>query len=436
MRERIFSLNLSQIKRRIYNERLVIYLLSLTLFIDAITGVMINVLEIERSPIGLVFRGVLIVYFLLYFLCDNKINRYLLYGVVLFFSINIFGSYFYQHNMIKGIMFDVVEAAKIMLMPIIVLGIVSMSKAEILTYKSLKKVIDISINLLIFIYLFGIIFGLGERAYSASGAGYKSVFNANNSFNIVVIVLFIFQVEKCFKYVNKVNILKSIILIAILFFVGSKTSLMFIPLYFILKLIIEFKNINRKYLYRGGLIVLVGIIIVFIIFNKPIKDIIDHQLYFLEKESESLITFFLSGRDKFLEAAFKGYLGSISGLKILFGIGSYYNQINISSALEMKNIKNIEMDLFDILFSYGVIGVLITYGIAIYIIAKSLKKIKNNKLTAEIIAFVSMMIFSILAGHVFSDAMSATYLSIVVAMISLNGVNNNEDSSFTFRRLK
>jgi len=434
MEENKFSLDLVKLKNKVYNEKVIVYLLSMTLFVDAITGIMINIIGIERSPIGMIFRGGLILYFLFYYLLNNKINKYIFIAIALYFVINILLSYYYKHNIINGLMFDVIESTKILLMPILTLGLIAMNKSSIISYGQLKKVIDISINLLIGIYILGIIFGLGKTTYA--GAGYKSVFNANNSFNIVVIVLFIFQIERTFREVNKINISKSVILIGILIFLGSKTSLMFIPFYFILKIIIEFKNINKKNLYIGALVTLVGGVITFIIFNKAIMDIINHQLYFLNKESESLITFFLSGRDKFLEVAFESFLNNISILAILFGVGSYYNQMSISLALRMKTIKNIEMDFFDILFSYGVIGIIITYGISIYIVIKNFRKIRRNKLTAEFIAFTFMMLFSILAGHVFPDAMSATYLAIIVAMINLNGVNNNEDSNLTFRRFK
>ncbi|MBS5950624.1 MAG: O-antigen ligase family protein [Clostridium sp.] len=423
---------LHNIKTNVYREEVILVLLSLTLIIDAITGVMINTFGIERSVLGILFRGFLIAYFALYLIIKNNKNRYLFLIICIYVCANILISYYNNHYTIKGIIFDVIEIAKIALMPTIVLGLISMWRDRLITYKGLKRVIDISINLLLIIYIVGLVFGLGGQIYS--GAGYKSVFNANNSFNIVVIVLFIFQMENTFKSKKKLDILKGLMLILILLFLGSKASIMFIPFYFILKIIIEFRNFNKKSLLKWIGIALGLALILFIIFNEKINAIINHQLYFLNKESQSIITFILSGRDKFLSVGFDGFMNNLSMLSLFLGIGSYFNQYLISIALGYPTIKNIEMDFFDILFSYGVIGVLLTFGIVIYIVVKNIKKIIKNRLTAELIAVSAMILFSFLAGHVFPDAMSATYLAIIVAMISMNGDEDIEDSNFTFRR--
>lgn len=425
---------INNIKVKIYREEVIVLLLSLTLLVDAVTGIMINNFSIERSILGILFRGILLLYFIFYLFIKNKKNRLLILIVIIYMCVNVFLSYFNSHSMIKGVIFDVTEIAKVSLMPSIVLGLISMWRDKIVKYESLKKVINISINLLLIIYIIGLVFGLGGHIYS--GAGYKSVFNANNSFNIVVIVLFIFQMENTFKNKTKIDILRGFMLIVILLFLGSKTSIIFIPLYFIFKLIIEFKNISKKNLIKWIGIIVVFSLGLFIIFNEKIMAIINNQLYFFHRESNSIITFILSGRNKFLTVAYEGFINNLSILSLVFGIGSYFNQELISSALGFPTIKNIEMDFFDILFSYGIIGVLLTYGIVIYIVIKNMNKIIKERLTGEIISVISMIVFSFLAGHVFQDAMSATYLAIVVAMISMNGDGDSEYSNFTFRRFK
>lgn len=422
----------NRIKVRVYDRKILIILLSMTLLIDAITGIMINNLGVKRSIIGVLFRGILLIYFLIYLLIRNKKNIYICLFVNIYIFTNILLSYFMRHFTIKGLLFDIVEIAKIALMPVILIGIISMWKDKILKYEDLKKVIKISIDILLVIYLIGIVFGLGGNIYS--GAGYKSVFNANNSFNIVVIVLFIFQTEAAFKSRRKIDALKSFMLILILIFLGSKTSIIFIPFYFILKAIIEFKNLSKKTLLKCIVFTLLICFTLFTIFNERIIAIINNQLYFLNKESESIITFILSGRNEFLSISYNEFVSNISLLSLFFGVGSYFNQYMISLKLGFPTIKNIEMDFFDILFSYGIIGILLTYGVVTYIIIKNIKKIIKNKLTSEIIAISSMILFSFLAGHVFPDAMSATYLAILVAMIRMNGDGDSEYSNFTFRR--
>lgn len=422
-----------KIEQKFYKQNIVILLLSLTLLIDAITGVMMKVFGVERSPFGIVFRIGLISYFLAYWVYKNIRNKKRMIffsGIIIYFFINIMYSYLFIHNQYKGILFDIIETSKLMLFPIIFIGLIELKRYKVVNYSCLKKVMDNSINLLLIIYLFGLFFGLGEKTYS--GAGYKSVFNANNSFNIVVIVLFIFQVEKTIKQFNKINSIKSMSIALILVLLGSKTSIMFIPLYMLVKVIMQFKKLDVKILIKGAIILIFSIFLIYIIFNEQILNIINHQLYFLNRESNSLITYFLSGRDKFLEIGFQYYISNFSIITLLLGVGMYSNQLYIGEELGRLTVKNIEMDFFDILFSNGAIGIILTFGLVTYVLVKNKNKIINNEVTAEFISIFSMLLFSFLAGHVFPDALSSTYLAILVVMVSIKGDKNYENSNFTF----
>ena len=410
---------LNEMKTKFYKEKYIYIILSLTLVIDAITGIILNVFKFERSPIGIVFRMFVFGYFLLYSILHNKKNLYTFAVIVICIMINIGYSYLNFHNSMNGVVFDIVENVKILLAPTIVWGSLCLAKDKVISRQTFTKVIYLSVYILVAIYFLGLILGIGNSTYG-DGTGYKSLFNANNSLNIVAIVLFIFQVEKTFKEVKIINIALSLTLVIILLMLGSKTSIMFIPIYFILKVILDYKYIDFKKIIKPASIIIGAVILIVVVFFRDAMiSIINRQLYFLKRELDSLITYFLSGRDTFLIAASSNYFSRFTIVTVLFGVGMYFNQWAIANTLGFNTIKNIEMDLFDIFFSNGVIGILVTYGYFIYIFVKNFKMNLANRRVAEIISFIAMIIFSLLAGHVFPDAMSATFIAMIVTLICL-----------------
>ena len=126
------------------------------------------------------------------------------------------------------------------------------------------------------------------------------------------------------------------------------------------------------------------------------KELVDH--------------FIFSSRLKFLDNKAALYNKSNTYLKI-FGIG-YLNNY--------KATKMIEMDYFDILFSHGIVGFIIFFGITVPILVKIVRE--KRKVDYEyVMNFTSLLLIIILAfftGHIIT-APSVSLLSIVL-LLTLN----------------
>lgn len=416
---------------KIYNEKNIISILTATLLIDAINGVLINILGFSRSPVGIVFRVTIYLYFLIYYVTKrvNKQKLILVCITIIFFVINIFKSFLIYHNSIKGFIFDGTEVIRVTLALVIFLGLHEMFKDKIISKESLDTVLNKSIYILIGVYIISLVLGIGQSSYSGY-AGYKAIFVSNNGLNITMIILFIYQFEKVIKLFDVKNLLLLSLLCLMLIMIGSKSSFIFIVFYLICKLVLEYKFIieiiksgrlksefinKKKWIFMGIAI----LIVVIIIFNKQILDIISLQVHFIKNELDSIWTYLLSGRDVLLIAAVENLYKNFSLANIFLGIGSYFNQLSIASIIGIYSFKSIEMDLFDIFFSYGIVGVILTYGISMYVLFKNWRKLLNNKRHFEMISILSIFIYSISGGHVFTDAMASTFLGIVLISICI-----------------
>lgn len=406
-------------------EKKVYILLVNTLIIDAINGFLMNILNVQFSLIGIMYRMFILTYFASQYAKRNYTNIFRFSILIIYFSISIGGSYYIYNKSISGFLFDAMEFIRLILSVIIVSSLIDMIKKNIIRKYVLKKIIYQSVKLMFVVYLLSFLLGIGKSTYG--DAGYKAVFNANNGLTITLIVLFIFQIEKTLTTKKIKDIQYTVFLLLALLLLGAKSSFIFIIFYFILKLLLErkFKTLIKYVLFF--LILVVGLYnIIMVFFENEIISIINRQLYFLNAESESLLTFFLSGRDIFLSSAILSFSNKISIYSILFGLGSYFHQLNTAAILGIYVFKGVEMDLFDIFFSNGLIGIGITYGFFLIIFFKNYKKLINNKKYAEIIAFLSIMIFSITGGHVFTDSMASTYLAIVSALLWENKNSKGE----------
>lgn len=399
-------------------EKIVYMILIMTLIVDAINGFIIYTFNIEYSLIGMIYRGLIICYFGIYFMLNSKKNFTKSIYIIIFLAINMAVSYFMYTSSLNSLSKNFIDELKNILFIIISVSLVDMIKRKKLRRELLTKIIYDSTKIVLIIYIFSICFTNFGSTYST--AGYKAIFYSNNALNIVLIILFIFQMEKFLKYKNYRDIFYTLFLIIVLILLGSKSSIMFIIYYFIMKLLLQ-KNVFKRFKIICFLLV-IGIILLKLLdifFYEQIQQIVERQMYFINKVGldNSIFTYLVSNRNDFLSSAILDFKSNFSIIRLLFGTGAFYNQLVVGSQLGVE-LKSIEMDLFDIFFSYGFIGIVITYGFAIYILIKNYKQIRQDAYHAELISLLSIIIFSILGGHVFNEAMSSIYFGIVLALIS------------------
>lgn len=99
----------------------------------------------------------------------------------------------------------------------------------------------------------------------------------------------------------------------------------------------------------------------------------------------------------------------------------------LGSGYQLRGKAYIEMDLFDYLFSYGLIVWLFVYTMLLMPIIKLIRNYKtfftNKEIPFYLLSLISMLVFSSISGHVLSTPLSGTILCalwVLVAKVSEN----------------
>ena len=206
-------------------------------------------------------------------------------------------------------------------------------------------------------------------------------------------------------------IILSLLFISILI-LGTKTTFfgfIIVLLYFLIKYLKKhYKTISKKKIIISIVILIVLIPIIGYIFvnsyafERIMKNINFFKAYKFDYYFINKVIF--SSRLEFLGNLFNSYINS-SILTIIFGLGTTL----------LTNIKLVEMDIFDILFRVGLIGIL-------FYIIEFIKLLYKNKLkNVYLFSFILFIFISLFSGHVFIS----TCVSIYPALLFL--LNRNEE---------
>lgn len=394
-------------------KKIVMLILILTPFIDIINGI-INMKFNSSLSIGQVIRILILLVSILIILSMKKAKKkwkVISLLSLMFFIIQVLMMYLIGKT--TSIMVDISMIMKMYMLISILCMINCCIDERIISKSDIEKVIKLSIRIIPSSILVSSIFNMSFSSYNDSNSGIKGMFIATNTITIVLIILFILSIY--FYYSKNGGIIDVIIVCMTLLIIGSKSS--FIFAIFTIVMVILFNGKNRL---KTALSVIAITLIIVILSNIFLKDTFENimlrQQYFLDDaiRNDTMMQFLLSGRTLFLEIAFEAFKKSISLGHILWGMGSCNMQSLIGSLYSASSgLKGIEMDLFDIFFSYGLIGVIFTYGIFFSMFRYRAKNKQNNFFIN--LCLVLILIFSILGGHVFTEAMSVTYVSIILS---------------------
>lgn len=398
-----------------FEERIVYYIISLTLIIDFFNGFFITYLGIDSFTLGKIFRTSILVICFLY-IVRHDIKRMII--IVLctvplvvssIISVQINGEPF------NVIIYDIKEIVRLMYLIMIVNTFIVLAKADKVSSSIVYRAILNNCIALIPILLVSILLGIGSSSYDGV-VGYKSTFTSLNSLTASLLMMFAFAYDNIFKNEHKkLSILLFLVVTIFLLLLGSKSgyalSVLIVLAYTLMETDKESRAKQLKLIISG-----VGVIFLLLItiFRNSFVEILQRQFHFISDNTESIMTYILSGRNELLAGAHEALKDDFSIRRVLIGVGSYTEQVEIARNLPLKynniTFKNIEMDIFDIFYSYGIYGVAITYGLVMKVMANSIGKIDISKQRPYAISAIILIIYSILGGHVFNEAMSGTFL--------------------------
>ena len=84
----------------------------------------------------------------------------------------------------------------------------------------------------------------------------------------------------------------------------------------------------------------------------------------------------------------------------------------------MGESRTVEMDPFDVLLNYGIVGVLLCYSFYIYLLIKSWKYRRKNMI-AKLVLYVNLLILSAssFAGHIIFSGMASWLIALINTLI-------------------
>ena len=386
--------------------------------LDLITGLCLHSLGINLT-LGIIVRVLFLVFIciitLFTFKKKNVLIPYLIIG--LYFILYTIGMLVFEDT---NLYTEIQNLVKVFYFPILLVSIYSI-KDEI-------RISNLTLFTVLFTYLILIfiptLLNLGYDTYEIAKVGTLGFFNSANEISGIISLL---TPTMLIVLASSKNIIPKLVLaliyIVVILMVGTKTQILPLEinigisvLYLWIKSI-KAKNYKNVFISLFAVIIL-GISLLLVIPKTNFYKNIRIHLDYLELDSitevftdkELVDHFIFSSRLKFLDNKAALYNKSNTYLKI-FGIG-YLNNY--------KATKMIEMDYFDILFSHGIVGFIIFFGITVPILVKIVRE--KRKVDYEyVMNFTSLLLIIILAfftGHIIT-APSVSLLSIVL-LLTLN----------------
>ena len=267
----------------------------------------------------------------------------------------------------------------------------------------------IYLNLIIVPYLFK--YGNYANNFYEGKNGFYGLFYGGNEISNILVIMLPLVIEYLVQEKNYFLIgLTFIELLLCIYLVGTKTLILgsiIISIYFLFKYLRPaYKSLDNKKKYPLWTLLILLIIGTIILLPKMAvtKNIIRAINYYGFNLNN---IFSLNGLDKLIFSSRLEVLGKVINLylnspliNILMGLGKSY----------VNTFKGIEIDVFDIFFSIGIIGILV-YG---YLCFKNIKDVKLKGI--YLFTFILSIMISLVTGHILNTPNVSIYVGLLFCL--------------------
>lgn len=365
-----------------------------------ILGPLLDVASFYGLELSILIRGIYLSVITLILILKRKELKILI--PLLLFSIVCF---LYQTFYLKfGLVSNISMVLKFLYLPVSIIYF----KDYLFSIKK-EKVLSTIIFTYLGIFILSYIFEIGADAYLETDgkSGFKGLFSSINEFSAIIVGLL--PIVTTYLKENKKYIIMVLTIIASLFcalLIGTKVLLGGIIFTIIYLLWQERKKIffERTKKQKAGIIISIIIIITLgcFLFTKTRtyqNMVIQNNFFKVESvlSMEFVNKVIYNDRLTFLSDNYDYFMKQDLSSKILgIGISDY-------------DIKMVEIDIFDILFRYGIIGFIIFIGSIIYLI-------KVKKLTEpEKVSLLLFILISLTSGHVLIYPAACIYIAVLTS---------------------
>lgn len=377
------------------------YLFLILPFIDLITSFTERI-NGNIVSIGTIFKGILILFSGIYILFITK-SKYKNKSIIYYLLLSIFSII---HILIgnNSYVSSVTQLIKFMFLPIIFIFLLNYNDDYKISYIELKKILKYNVFFILTTILIAKLTNTGFNSYSDTvTTGVVGWYYSANEISGIITILFPLFLEDILKN-NKYSFILVMYVIFMMMMLGTKTPLLGVLISLIALFIhILFKDKNKKNIFK---IVFFISYTVILFFNSSYLNNLNSGRY------TSATNAVFSSRDVYLNNTTREYINSNLEGK-LFGLGSTNNKV-----LE----KYVEMDFYDLLYRYGIIGFIIFVIPFFRIVLKMmeyalshLKKYNYDKMILILITMLSLLI-AFFAGHILSAPAVSIYFGITIIL--------------------
>lgn len=390
-------------------DKFVLFFILLSPVLDVLTSFQINN-NLGSIYISHVVRGLLFLFSIIYLL-KNKTNIKTIIFLFIYFVISGIDILIFKKNTMFT---ELVNILNIFYLPVLILFFKKYDN---------EKINDNLIYLVFVLYIsfivLPVLFNIGNKSYDQNKIGYIGLFNAGNEISSLLVGLLPIIVSNL-KNIKSIVIRIVTVLLIITTAIMVATKILFIGIiivfgYYLIKYII--KNFKKMHTALKISIFVLPILLIttLVIFNTKIPVI--HNLkvaldfYKVDEVSDmfsvkNIDNIVFSKRLTYLKRSSIKYSKSNLETKA-FGFGK----------AKLLKIRDIEIDVFDIFFSIGIIGFISYIILMIYALCKT--KLKGPYL----FSFILFITISLLSGHVLNRPM----VSIFIALLFILNKNKKSD---------
>lgn len=412
-------------------------------FLDLFTALFTRNINFGISP-GIIFKSLLLFYFVVYILKSKSKFKKVLICYLIFILLYLF-MYFIIKNDLLDLNYLLTELTflfKLIYFPICFMGLLCFFDDNNIKENTITGIFKYSLIIYVLLLIIPTIFGISYTTYPMHLKGYIGLFYAGNEIANIMVILFPFA----YLFINKSKYSFLIIfpIILVMMMIGTKVATFGCLIITILSLI--FSIIKNK--FRINKVVLkcfsIFVFALFIstnsyavynynyiknnVYNDESKEIIidDNNkakveeiqgylnIFYDKNKLTKIIRPLVSGRDMLLANTISIYNDLDNDSNIWFGIGfSNTERVNNTNVARL-----IEIDICDLYFHFGIIGLLISlfpFIIVGYLFIVNFSKIKLNSIYLLLILFLVIGV-STFSGHILFAPAVSIYLVLLLLL--------------------
>ena len=402
---------MNDIKKKKFFDNFMLVFILVQPFIDALTCIQIKS-NLNILSISVIFRGLAFLMILIY-LVFKKDKRKSIFFFLVYILLSIIYTILLTNNNTNT---EITNLFQICYLPLFIIFFNSYDNEKI-NNDLILKLYFIYLNLIIIPYFLGIGYSVSE--FYKEKIGYLGLFYGGNEISAILICLLPISLKTLKDKKNIIKIIFFIELFMCTYLIGTKTlmlGVLIVFMYFIIRyLSCSYKNFSKL---KKFIVIIIPILIlvsicIIIPYTPMFKNIITAAKFF-KVDSNNLFSMY--GLNKIVFSGRLGFLEKINDIFINSSILSIFMGIGKTTLI---NTKLIEIDIFDIFYSIGIIGFVIW-------ILYMIKGMKNSKLNGIYkFTFILLIIISIFAGHI----LTSTNVSIYLALMIILNKNEKEEAN-------